>query len=159
MSSNEHAGYCDGKHISRKFLCSDELEWRVIQIAINPYFNMNDEQIIQRGGGEEEINKYAKENGADFNLKDEIFEEAHKILNNAKWAFRSYGNQQGFKDQNAYAENEIREIVKFIFVAIDKIEQSTRNEIKKCHCGQAVDMQPACSACWRYCEQCKSLIV
>lgn len=41
---------------------------------------MNDEQILQRGGDEEEIEQYAKEHGADLTEEDVIKQEIADIL-------------------------------------------------------------------------------
>ena len=50
-----------------------------------------------------------------------------EILDSAKWAFRVYGNQNGFKDQNKYADEEINKIKQFI---TEEIKLATEEMLK-----------------------------
>jgi hypothetical protein len=45
---------------------------------------------------------------------EKTIDEFDKKIESAKWAFRSYGNSQGFKDQNQYAEDECKKLKHFI---------------------------------------------
>ncbi len=60
-----------------------------------------------------------------------ISEKLENVLLSALWAFRAYGNQNGFKDQNKYAEVEIEKIKAFIQSKISEAIAAERKELRE----------------------------
>ncbi len=57
-------------------------------------------------------------------MNKSISEELDNVLVPALWAFRAYGNQNGFKDHNKYAEEEIEKIKSFLRSKLLEVSES-----------------------------------
>lgn len=82
---------------------------------------MNDEQILERGGTEEDIRKYAEENGANLTREDVLDTEKQKI----REEYYSW-----FKDDTEYTAND-KEIADYWLQILDKVIKSKLEAVEE----------------------------